>query len=114
MKTVLSCCTAKVFARALLPMAAMSPLPQAAAENDNKAGSVPRSAWPETRIAREGRQRVTCPESSVRCYGFQHASVCRLVTDVDRARRLAVIMDALPPATALSGGEPASVLSHQT
>ncbi len=46
MKTVLSCCTAKVFAQALLPMAAMSPPPQAAAENDNKSGSVPRNAWP--------------------------------------------------------------------
>jgi hypothetical protein len=48
MKTVLSCCTAKVFAQALLPMAAMSPPPQAAAENDNKAGSVPRAAWSRT------------------------------------------------------------------
>jgi hypothetical protein len=48
MKTVLSCCTAKVFAQALLPMATMSPPPQAAAENDNKAGSVPRKAWSGT------------------------------------------------------------------
>jgi hypothetical protein len=48
MKTVLSCCTAKVFALALLPMAKMSPPPQATAENDNKAGSVPRSVWPGT------------------------------------------------------------------
>jgi hypothetical protein len=48
MKTVLSCCTAKVFAQALLPMAAMSPPPQAAAENDNKAGSVLKSVWPRT------------------------------------------------------------------
>ncbi len=44
MKTVLSCCTAKLFAQAVLPMAAMS-LPQAKAENDNKVRSVPRSAW---------------------------------------------------------------------
>ncbi len=50
MKTVLSCCTAKVFARALLPMAAMSPPPQAAAENDNKVGSVPRTTWPGTQV----------------------------------------------------------------
>ena len=46
MKTVLSCCTAKVFAQALLPMATMSPPPQAAAENDNKVGTVPRNARP--------------------------------------------------------------------
>ncbi len=46
MKTVLSCCTAKVFAQALLPMATMSPPPQAAAGNDNKVRSVSRSAWP--------------------------------------------------------------------
>jgi hypothetical protein len=45
MKTVLSCCTAKVFAQALLPMATMRP-PQSAAENDNKVGSVLRTAWP--------------------------------------------------------------------
>ena len=48
MKTVLSCCTAKVFAQALLPMATMSPPPQAAAENDNKAGSASRGAWTGT------------------------------------------------------------------
>ncbi len=48
MKTVLSCCTAKLFAQALLPMATMSPPPQAAAENDNKAGSVPRNACSRT------------------------------------------------------------------
>ena len=56
MKTVLSCCTAKVFAQALLPMAAMS-LPQAKAENDNKAGSFLRTAWAGTQDAREGRPR---------------------------------------------------------
>ena len=56
MKTVLSCCTAKLFAQALLPMAAMS-LPQAKGENDNKAGSVSRSAWAGTQDAREGRTR---------------------------------------------------------
>jgi hypothetical protein len=48
MKTVLSCCTAKVFAQALLPMATMSPPPQAAAENDNKVGSVLRTAGAKT------------------------------------------------------------------
>ena len=56
MKTVLSCCTAKLFAQALLPMAAMS-LPQAKAENDNKAGSFLRTAWAGTQDAREGRPR---------------------------------------------------------
>jgi hypothetical protein len=50
MKTVLSCCTAKVSAQALLPMATMSPPPQASTENDNKAGSVPRTAWPGTQV----------------------------------------------------------------
>jgi hypothetical protein len=56
MKTILSCCTAKPFAQALLPMAAMS-LPQAKAENDNKAGSFLRIAWAGTQDAREGRPR---------------------------------------------------------
>ncbi len=66
MKTVLSCCTAKVFAQALLPMAAMSPPPQAAPGNDNKAGSFLRTAWPGTQDAREGRPRVSCPDAILR------------------------------------------------
>ena len=63
MKTVLSCCTAKVFAQALLPMAAMSPPPQAAAGNDNKAGSLLRTAWAGTQEAREDRRRGSCPDA---------------------------------------------------
>jgi hypothetical protein len=49
MKTVLSCCTAKVFARALLPIATVS-LPQAKSETDNKAAFFPRTAWPGTQV----------------------------------------------------------------
>jgi hypothetical protein len=65
MKTVLSCCTAKLFAQAVLPMAAMS-LPQAKAENDNKAGSFLRTAWAGTQDAREGRRRGSCPDAILR------------------------------------------------
>ena len=65
MKTVLSFCTAREFTQALLPMAAIS-LPQAKAENDNKAGSFLRTAWAGTQDAREGRPRVSCPDAILR------------------------------------------------
>ena len=77
MKTVLSFCTAREFTQALLPMATMSPPPQAAAENDNKAGSATGSAWP-------GLQDCTrrSPTRFLSClyrYGFDyaHSRCCR-------------------------------------
>jgi hypothetical protein len=66
MKTVLSCCTAKLFAQALLPMATMSPPPQAAAGNDNRARSFLRTAGAGTQDAREGRRRGSCPDAILR------------------------------------------------
>jgi hypothetical protein len=66
MKTVLSFCTAREFTQALLPMATMSPPPQAAAENDNTAGSLLRTAWAGTQDAREDRRRGSCPDAILR------------------------------------------------
>ncbi len=77
MKTVLSCCTAKVFAQALLPMASMSPPPQAAAENDNKVGSVLRTAGLGTQdyMRRSPTRYLSC----LYRYGFDyaHSRCCR-------------------------------------
>ncbi len=77
MKTVLSCCTAKVFARALLPMTSMSAPPQAAAENDNKVGSVPKIAWSKTQDCT--RRSPTRFLSCLYRYGFDyaHSRCCR-------------------------------------
>jgi hypothetical protein len=65
MNPVLSCCTAKLFAQALLPMAAMS-LPQANAENDNRAGSSLKTAWAGPQDEQECRRRGSCPDVLLR------------------------------------------------